>query len=390
MVLSIICVLIAGNALASVSLPPPTTWKGVDYSPRRHSYFRMLYDWNQTDSVSGQLVSSMVDSDLSMLSQNGFNLVHLYLWDQTLLKGANPSEPSGFVDASGDPSTSPNNQWSNLNDFVTRAENHGIFVELHFASGWLLNNIGVGSPSSVATQYANWVGKFIQYLNSTNTHKNVLLWGMAYAFVPSTSDPTGTWSTTWQQVYYDVDQKARLYSPSPGVVGLVGTDLNFAGPSGVILRNSGYTFDWQDLQQQAYTMRSLLTSVYGTTKDPDAYLMQIYQANSYDMYSALSYLINSTSVYQGIPVAASKISVVETATSSAMNSAPEGTQIPSYGDQDTPVTTVSGQASWVQNDFCMFRSLGIQKTAYWALYDPYTMWTGSPWYLSYAQLRLAV
>lgn len=376
----------AGAAFKSVSLPPPSAWKGVDYSPRRHSYFRMLYDWNQIDSVSGQLVSSMVDSDLAMLSQNGFNLVHLYLWDQTLLRGANSNEPSGFVDASGDPSTSPNNQWANLNDFVTRAENYGIFVELHFASGWLLNNIGVGSPSAVASQYANRVGKFIQYLNSTNAHRNVLLWGMAYAFVPAVSDPSGTWSTTWQQVYYDVDQQARLYSPSPGVVGLVGADLSLNGPSGVVLRNSGYVFDWQGSQQQAYTMRSLLTSVYGYTKDPDAYLMQIYQANSYDMYSALWNLTNSTSVYQGLPVAASKISVVETATSSAMNNPPEGTQIPSYGDNDTPVTTVSGQASWVQNDFCMFQSVGVQKTAYWALYDPYTMWTGYPWYKTGADL----
>jgi hypothetical protein len=157
----------AGTGFGSVSLPPPSTWKGVDYSPRRHSYFRMLYDWNQVDSNSGQLVSSMVDSDLAMLSQNGFNLVHLYVWDQTLLWQANPNEPSGFVDASGDPSTSPNNQWANLNDFVTRAENYGLFVELHFASGWLFNNIG-GSPSAVASQYANWVGRFIQYQSCPN------------------------------------------------------------------------------------------------------------------------------------------------------------------------------------------------------------------------------
>ena len=262
LLLAVAVYMCTGTAFGSVSLPPPNMWKGVDYSPRRHSYFRMLYDWNQVDSVSGQSVSNMVDSDLAMLSQNGFNLVHLYLWDQTLLRQANSNEPSGFVDASGDPSTSPNNQWANLNDFVTRAENYGLFVELHFASGWLLNNIGAGSPSSVASQYASWVGKFIQYLNSTNAHRNVLLWGMAYAFVPAVSDPTGTWSTTWQQVYYDIDQQARLYSPRPGVVGLVGTDLDFTNPSSVILRNSGYTFDWQDLQQQAYTMRSLLTSAY--------------------------------------------------------------------------------------------------------------------------------
>lgn len=376
----------ARTGFGSVSLPPPKMWKGVDYSPRRHSYFRMLYDWNQYDSVSGQLVSGMADSDLAMLSQNGFNLVHLYLWDQTLLKQANPDEPSGFVDAGGNPSTSPNHQWENLNDFVTRAEKYGIFVELHFASGWLLHNIGAGPPSAVAGQYANWVGQFIQYLNQTNGHRNVLLWGMAYGFVPAASDPTGTWSTTWQQVYYDVDQLARLYSPWPGEIGLIGTDLSISVPNGTLLRNSGYPFDWQSSQRQAYTMRLLLTGIYGYGKDPDIYLMQIYHANSYDMYSALLNMTNSTSVSQGIPVPAGKISVVETATSSAMNNPPEGTQTSSYGDNQTPVTTVSGQASWVQNTFCMFQSLGIQKTAYWALYDPYTTWTGYPWYKTGADL----
>ena len=139
----------------------------------------MLYEWNDTDSVSGLKVSSMVDSDLYMLSQNGFNLVHLYLWDQTLLKLANPNEPSGFVDASGDPSLSPKAQWSNLNDFVTPAEKYGLFVELHFASGWLLNNIGDEnlSPSSKASTYGTWIEAFMKYLNSTKNHKNVLIWG---------------------------------------------------------------------------------------------------------------------------------------------------------------------------------------------------------------------
>jgi hypothetical protein len=361
------------------ALAVPDQLKGIDYSPRRHSYFRMLYDWNDTDSVSGQKVSSMVDADLYMLSQNGFNLVHLYLWDQTLLKLVSPNEPSGFVDAGGDPSTSPKDQWLNLNDFVTKAEKYGLFVELHFASGWLINNISHASPSSVASTYGAWVEGFMKYLNSTNSHKNVLIWGMAFSVGPVVSDPTGTWSLTWQQVYVKVDQLAQQYSPSPGILGLVGTDLNFAKPENVVLRDSGYAFDWQDLQRQAYTMRSLLTSAYGTTKDPDLYLMQIYHANSYDMNSALRDLTTNTSVSQGIKVAANKISVVETATSSAMNNPPEGTQIPAYGDWNAPVTTVPGQASWVQYDFCMLRSLGIQKTAYWALYDPYTMWTGSPW-----------
>ena len=216
-------------AAASVPYPPPTTWKGINYSPRRHSYFRMLYDWNQTDSVSGQLVSTMADNDLATLAQNGFNLVHLYLWDQDLLKGQNANEPSGFINATGDPSLSPNNQWSNLNDFVTKAENHGLFVALHFASGWILNNIGT---LNAATTYSQWAGKFILYLNSTNRHQNVLLWGMAYSLYPvigDTCNPSeNNYSKVWTAVYQQVDSTSRQYSPHPGVLGLIGVDLAMA------------------------------------------------------------------------------------------------------------------------------------------------------------------
>src|SRR5437870_5949641 len=105
----------------------------------------MLYEWKPVDSASGLLVSSMVDADLASLRQNGFNFVHLYLWDRDLLTQANAGEPAGFVNAIGEPSTSVNDQWSNLNDFVQCAENHGLFVELHFASGWLLTQIAGGS-----------------------------------------------------------------------------------------------------------------------------------------------------------------------------------------------------------------------------------------------------
>jgi len=40
----------------------PTTWKGINYSPRRHSYFRMLYDWYTWDSIAGKYVYQMVES----------------------------------------------------------------------------------------------------------------------------------------------------------------------------------------------------------------------------------------------------------------------------------------------------------------------------------------
>ncbi len=32
-----------------MQLDPPWQWKGINYSPRRHTYFRMLYDWWNID-----------------------------------------------------------------------------------------------------------------------------------------------------------------------------------------------------------------------------------------------------------------------------------------------------------------------------------------------------
>ena len=77
------------SASAAVPYPPPTKWKGINYSPKRHSYFRMLYDWYSYDTTAGQYVYQMVDNDLTRLSQNGYNVLHLYLWDRNLLKSLN-------------------------------------------------------------------------------------------------------------------------------------------------------------------------------------------------------------------------------------------------------------------------------------------------------------
>ncbi|HSB13571.1 MAG TPA: hypothetical protein VLE22_03880 [Bryobacteraceae bacterium] len=383
---------ILSTAQAAVPYPPPTTWKGVNYSPRRHTYFRMLYDWYSWDSTAGKYVHQMVDADLTRLSQNGYNLLHLYLWDQELLRSVNAAEPAGFLSAPSDPSGSPNNQWGALNDFVTKAESKGLFVALHFASGRFIHrmqgNPG-GTPDQVATEFANWTEKFIRYLNSTNPHNNVLLWGLAYSIAPVPGDTTGDWSTTWKLAYKKVDDYARMYSPHPSVLGLIGTNLYMdqLRPDGqpwdgfIYPRSQGYTWNWQEAQRMAKTMRDLLTSAYGTQKDPDIYMMQLYHPNSYDLLLHLSSL-SSGYVANGIPAPVAKIFVVEFATSSSLNSPPNGNNIPYYGDAQTPTTTVSGHSQWLNNTLCAYRSAGLQKYAYWSMFDPYTMWTGSPWYVT--------
>lgn len=65
------------------ALTPPASWKGINYFPRRHQFYNMLNDWYGWDSTAGQYVYQSVNSDLTLLSQNGFNFVHLYLWDES-------------------------------------------------------------------------------------------------------------------------------------------------------------------------------------------------------------------------------------------------------------------------------------------------------------------
>ena len=182
-------------------------WKGVNYSPRYHSYWRMLYDWDQYN------LGPTVDSDLAALSAAGFNMLHLYIWDRAVFQGVvmsqpvclrdnqpttvcfapvNASESAGFVNPGGDPSQSANNQWAHLNDFVKAAEKHGLFVILDFASGWHAGNMApttldssTNAIDTVTDQYAAWIGQFIQYLCGDNHHRNILAWSEYWALSPA-------------------------------------------------------------------------------------------------------------------------------------------------------------------------------------------------------------
>ncbi|HLH29775.1 MAG TPA: hypothetical protein VKY31_01140 [Terriglobia bacterium] len=82
-------------------------------------------------------------------------------------------------------------------------------------------------------------------------------------------------------------------------------------------------------------------------------------------------------------VPAGSIFVTEFATSSSIDtiggSLQRGNNILSYGDSDAPTLTPAGQATWLQNTLCAFQGAGINKLAYWASYDPYTLWTSQEW-----------
>lgn len=112
--------------------------------------------------------------------------------------------------------------------------------------------------------------------------------------------------------------------------------------------------------------------------------MQLFTANASDTQSTVVSLTTNT---EGDPsrlaVPANKIFVVEWATSSAIDNPygnPSGISTAVIGDSQTPTTTAAGQSQWTANVICAYRNAGINKYAYWAMYDPYTLWTVWPWY----------
>lgn len=115
----------------------------------------------------------------------------------------------------------------------------------------------------------------------------------------------------------------------------------------------------------------------------------MYDANSYDISSALTSLTTaSCNDGYGLPIPPARAFVSESATSSGLNpgEANTGTETTGFADNNVPNTTTAGQSAWVQNMLCVLNSAGIQKLAYWALYDPFTLWSGSPWYYDAEEL----
>ena len=420
-----------GSAGPGVTLAaPPPRWTGINYSPRYHSYFRMLKDWNQYDPKLGMLVYQAADQDMELLSRNGYNLLHLYLWDKELLDdavldrwcpvdpdsgrrpaGCTPpySEPAGFPNFPNSPTSTPEgaSQFAALQDFVARAESHGLYVALHFASGALIDQEGrlgqqspppgsaIPSCDNLAAGFSRWAGQFITAL--TPIHRNVALWGVAFAFGADSSDETdltghpSVFNRCFGQIYQSVDIIARQSAPPgmAGTVGLIGVnpEFPFVAPSGTDAGRQfrrpqgGYIWDVATTQRVVKTMTDELTALYGQSKSPDLYMFSFYNANAADLAKSVDALIHSN---DGDPsrmtVPADRIFPIEFATSSA------GTGAGSWGDNQTPTTSVSGQDTWLRNTLCAFRSLGIEKYAYWAMYDAASLWTNAPWFNAGQQL----
>ncbi len=420
-----------GSAGPRVTLDARTErWNGVNYSPRYHAYFRMLKDWNQYDPRLGKHVYEAADDDMDLLSRNGFNLLHLYLWDKQLLDdavldrwcpfdpdsgrrpaGCSPpySEPAGFPNFPNSPTSTPEgaSQFAALQDFVARAERHGLFVALHFASGTLIEQEGrlsqqapppgsaIPSCDDLTAGFSRWASQFITAL--TPVHRNVLLWGVAFAFGSDASDQTdltgnpSLYNRCFGQIYQAVDTASRQSAPAgmQGMLGLIGVnpEFPFVAPAGASAARqfrrpqSGYSWDIATTQRAVKSMTDELTALYGRPRSPDVYMFSFYNANAADLAKSVDALIHSTDGDPSrVTVPADRIFPIEFAISSS------GTHADSWGDNQTPTTTVDGQDTWLRNTLCAFRSLGIEKFAYWAMYDAVNLWVNAPWYNQGQQL----
>src|SRR5205085_8058648 len=86
-------------------------------------------------------------------------------------------------------------------------------------------------------------------------------------------------------------------------------------------------------------------------REPDLYMLQLYNANSLDLERDLKSLSGPASS-RGISIAAEKLVAVEFATSSSLAPPPYGNEIASSGDANTPTMDLAGHAQWLTNTLC--------------------------------------
>jgi hypothetical protein len=390
----------------------------------------MLYDWytpdcnplnTQASCVSGQAVGQVVNSDLQTLHQNGFNFVHLYLWDQDIIQqtlSSNPPLVQAGLDAPGfvgwddcgtppcGPQNSPNNQWGALSAFVSAAKANGIYVFLEFAVGRpeMEMQLGTGvspnyAPATVGAKYANWVNAFI---TSVASYQNVLIWGVNYGI---SSPYDAAHIAFWGAAYPSISQELHQYVySSPHGWPLLAVDANFSlnwettaaplgpvAPGHVSPQLGLYRWTWQKAQQEAYEWQQEAVATSSTA--PDTYAFQLYNANAGDLQAALECVDGATCpASQGTcgaqctPIPYSKMIPTEFATASSLSPQPIGNGFVAAGDQNTATTTAAGQAQWLTSTLCAMGSHNIPNTGWFGLFDTASWWEE---YYDYAGANLA-
>jgi hypothetical protein len=382
----------------------PTPLKGFVYFPRGHAWYSMLYDWYTQDCTTstipegcaaGLTVGQVVSNDLQRLASSGFNLIHLYLWDQDMIQWTlNPAAPlvgpgfeaPGFVGLdNGGPESSPadprgpndlqHNQWTALAEFISQAKNRGLWVFADFAAYRPQKKITLGGDSaSVGTEYGNWVNRFVDYLAG---YQNVLIWGITYG----TGQPIG--GPFWHSAYPMVASRLQQYNyTSPAGRALLAVNSPFGIEyTDVLPILSGYRWTWEDTQRDAYNWQQLANDVGFFA--PDVYGFQLWNANAGDLQANLKCVAGIANAVvcptptcgaNCAPIPFVKMVVTEFGTGSSLESPPIGNGTASYGDAQTPTTTADGQGEWLTQTLCLMSRLNITKYAYFGLYDSASFW----------------
>ena len=378
------------------TLPYPL--KGVTYFPRGHAFWRMLYDWYETDCTSStlnpecsnsQTVQQIVEQDLAAL-EGKINLIHLYLWDQDVLypylpqenppRAMNPAIDPGFTDwDSGGPDHSPKRQWDALLDFVAAAKQRHIWVHLSFATKHAAPLVdGGGNATMIGTSFGNWVNQFYDHLKG---QENVLIWGLDKEFPkPNAPQYRPFWQAAYGTIRDHVKASGNRYQnmPLPGtpagrvhlaVEGNFGLLPSSSTPVLAIL--SGYQWDIATAQQHAYCWKTYAGGA------PDLYEFQLYHPNVEDLEANLRSVQN---VPQGSTdrsaITLDKVVVVEYSTGTSMEDKDTGigNGLATFGDALVPTTKAAGQVQWVTSALCLFDRLHLPASAHWSLYDSASLW----------------
>jgi uncharacterized protein (TIGR03437 family) len=352
-------------------------WRGINYSPRGHAYWRMLADWQQIDHTSGKPVSQLVEADLTLLKQSGVNALHLYLWDQPSLDKLLTSKylkrrETGF--AFPDPKETPQ-LWQALNEYISAAERHQLGVILHFAH--LTFNDGLGSedlngregrlddlsPTQIHARSQEIVEWGTHFITGLDKHPNIVGWGSLYAAEPAPTDDVekpNVYSQLWREVYVGLhdtllEQKGAL---APPLVTYLYTPPDH--------KNGGW--DVETSQQRYRSMQEHLHhQTNGKLKQPDLVYTFLFGADPRALAESLQQLGSGANA---VPL--EKLFIAEFGVSSPFGSS--ATPRMALGENSVPTTDLAGQAAWLKETLCHLQRTGVRGMAYWTLYDAEEFW----------------
>jgi hypothetical protein len=365
----------------------PREWKAINYAPRGHPYFRMLYDWYSTDAAAGREVRAIVDADLALLRSSGFNAVHLYLWDQPTFDDLYRKQTSRLREISGfgypDPARSAGRQWDALQEFTALAENHNIWVIpdfVHTPFNEDLDSLSKIEVQQRAETIAMWAGSFISRLSSR--HRNILAWGALYALEPAPDDRPenpNNYSLLWRKLYVLLKRKIQaesagdepplftfLYLPSKGS-NISTSDVQV--PPGAL---QGYALDALVAKRRFASMKRHLSYELGRAAEPDLVYTYLFGPDTAALERSLRELTTGKEAIPG-----DRLFVTEYGISSPFGAYRRATR--AFGENGSPTTDLEGQAVWLRQCLCALRATGITKTAYWTLFDAAGLWSSPTW-----------